>query len=94
MKLLTLTQTQTVSGAIAYGDYYVDGVSHPFKCDLINQVCLDSLLSYLQNTNPTLNMPVLTIDEAVAKCGSELGLVIAAHCLEPVIAKIAANERK
>lgn len=81
MKLLTPTQTKTISAA-ARSDFYVDGVSHPFTYDLVSQQCMDGLLGFLKNTNPKLNLPELTIEEATASCGSESMLIVASLCLK------------
>lgn len=87
MKLLTTQQTQTISGA-AHGDYYFEGISHPFECAAVSQVCLDTMLSFVDKANPALNLPKSEFGDVMGNCGGLSGFRAAGDCLDPIVSQI------
>lgn len=87
MKLLTHTQTQIISGA-ANGDYYFEGVSHLFECPAVSQVCLNSVLSFADKTNPALNIPQADFNDAINNCEGFGNFRAAGACMDPIVSEI------
>lgn len=87
MKILTPTQTQSISAA-AQGDYYFNSISHPFECPAVSQVCLDTMLSFVDKANPALNLPKSGLGDVMDNCGGYAGFIAAGDCIDPVVSEI------
>lgn len=86
MKTLNTHQTQIVSGA-GEGIYYFDGVSYPFECPNVSQSCINTYLSSIQKTHPSINTSRASITTVLDVCSLE-GYFAIDSCLDPIVNQI------